>query len=371
MQSTTASPLMIHPLRPAATPPPAPADRRLERGLDVLERLVTQVQRPADRREELDALAALRRLRSQEPLPPEAEMRRRELVRSLELLGEEEVRALLDWIKAPARWQFWLRKYRNHLAQRHTLLLLLLAKTVGLLDRSKALFLLNEFKIHGAGVELVDHMQWARRQVASGSFLRTAVAYLDLSREQLFAEDKPSPSFPAQALVDGFDELPWLERLLLLKSWRLSWDAGEDPLRRRPATREEPARDLPTCYGHRVEFRLARRGSFRRLSWAGGHVARHILRELAYRDRRASSRLPAKALLLLTVVLLLSYLAVVGIQSKLPAWDRSNAGFSSQVDSRFAPFGVPLENASGVQGTEEPAAPPLHETPTPSGRIGE
>jgi hypothetical protein len=218
-------------------------------------------------------------------------------------------------------------------------LLLLLVKTLAPLDRSQALHLLNKFGIYVAERDLPRKMRWARRRLAAPSFVRLAAAYLDVSRELLFSADHELNPAEGDVAAESFDEREWIERILHLQAWRLAWEEGDDRFCPKPGSQNTHGTRPPTEYAHRIEFHLARRGSFRRLSRQGGVVARHVLHTLGYRDRPRTHRRPIREILMLILLLAGTAATIFGIVEKATRWDRSNVQMAHQIKQTWLRVG--------------------------------
>ena len=298
-------------------------------GLDVLRDLIGHVRLPISYEQETCALSALDYLleRGDRALSDEGKERYEMLKRHLELLDEARILALRDWLEDEGPRSRWSLRKRDDSRARYRLLFILLAHTIANITRYPLLPLLStQMGWSGNQDERNDRLSWMRVNGAPREKLQLAVLYLQIARQVLFLGSGTHPPTHDSVNADQFDDWHWTQRILCLQTWRHDWEKDS-------AHRSGEDSGNPALYARRLEFRLARRGSYKRLRKDGGIVAAAAIENLGYRDWRAPIVFGTPVGLFVALVVLLA-LAVLGVRNRVETWDSFNKHLSAQISSQ-------------------------------------
>jgi hypothetical protein len=333
---------------------------RLGEGLAVLQNLVGMIRLPQTEAEERAALGVLARLAANEDWPKGVEAERATLLGQLELLSAADVKDHLDWFdnrplsplakalgrlsarasRTCTRVEAWiaLRFTRNGaLRARSRLLFVLLAMIAARVYRFTVLRALAEEHIVGGHEQLDALLGWLRVRLVPSSEVGLVQGYLELTRDELYAQADHMRSFSDDFSVAEFMTGPWTRQLIGLEYRRARWD------------RQHPgAAPNPVHYAGQLEFALARAHAFSALTRQGRHVASRSLARMGYRDAASRPvRLPTRAIGL--GVLMLASAVVLGAIAvqRIRAWDRQCAAVATQVMGQVAAGETRVSNPGG------------------------
>jgi hypothetical protein len=313
---------------------------RTLRGLRVLRDLLEAGRLPRDDREEEAALLALSALHNGKTLTEDELGLRQELTARLEVLTQDEVAGLVQWIRQARgqRTPFWRRLGWD--PERPILLLLLLAHTLGADYRQRLILILRDLGLSAddSGLGELFSRVTARRSWFGGSGLK--VEYVKLARELIFNARRPEYTPPELATPERFAGWSWIHQLVALLNWAEEWDRGRDP---RASQRELS----PLLYAHRIEYRLAACDAYARLAREGGLVARRVLSLLGYRDCARPARWPWLKVAAVLILCAASWAGVQVQRERVRQWHLEN---------------IELVREVAASGLVSPAAsPPMHD----------
>ncbi len=234
-------------------------------GLRVLNELLLRVARPRTYTAERSALEAIRAIRDDRvSIAADTDAAFDELRRNVQYVRAQDVEGLAEWLQLSSRSLVPSTEARK---RRHALLIALTAKVVATTSGYDVPAAIDGSALYPWSEGLAPLLTWMPTRPLTRTYGELAGRYLEVTQEIVFDVHL----HPIDATTpEEFDGWPWWKRLVQLRGWRA---------RHR---REGP--DNPTLDAGRLEFRLARNGSFRRLERDGGLVARRWLTTLGYRD---------------------------------------------------------------------------------------
>jgi hypothetical protein len=225
-------------------------------------------------------------------------------------------RALID--RATGAWKIVETRARARL------LFVLLAALTARIYRYEVLGALVREEVIGGHDRLDALVSWLRERRPRTREVAVVESYARLVRTTLYAQADQGRTLDASLDAAEFSRWPWTRQLMGLEH---RFERGErfDP--GWPANRSKVAGEL--------EYELARRGHFGRLSHRGGVVASRALERLDYRDARCPPRrwpvgAWAVALLLLAVATGIAAYSIVRVH----AWDRQARANAEEVIHR-------------------------------------